>query len=176
MSESTKQELAPASTGSPASRGLEIALALAAFTFSAVYLYLGRQITLRQEAVPGQIDARFWPVVLGVVGIATSLALLTIAATRGAQSRDDTDPIQPGGYLRVVITCLLTVGFIALWSIGSFVVFGYRIRIFPIITVLFVISLMLIYGHRKTKSLIIFPLAISALIYGLFGLLLRVPL
>ena len=52
-------------SGSAASRPLEIALAVVALVFSTSYFFLSTQIVLRREAPPGQIDARFWPLVLG---------------------------------------------------------------------------------------------------------------
>ncbi|SNU00532.1 Tripartite tricarboxylate transporter TctB family protein [Ruaniaceae bacterium KH17] len=176
MTVETEHEYAPASEGSHASRPLEIGLALVALGFSAAYYIMARRIPLRQEAGAGQIDARFWPELLGILGIAVSLVLLVIAISREPSSRADVEPQQPGGLTRLLITCLITALFIVLWSVGSIAMFGYRIKLFPILAALFVFILMLLYGHRKPKSLIIYPLSISALIYVLFGILLRVPL
>ena len=36
--------------------------------------------------------------------------------------------------------------------------------------------LMLVYGHRRWVGLIVYPVAVTALIYVLFGMLLRIPL
>lgn len=162
--------------GAAASRPLEIAFALVALAVTAGYLYLGTQIPLRQEAAPGQIDARFWPLLLGTAGVAVSVALLAIAITRPPQSRDDIERIQPGGVLRVVLTCALTLGYVGLWILGSVVAFGYRIELFPVITAAYLVLLMLLYGQRRWLGLVLYPVAVTVFIYVLFGMLLRVPL
>ena len=68
MSTSDSTVAADEHAGAAASRPLEILFAAVALAFTASYLYLGTQIPLRQEAAPGQIDARFWPLLLGVAG------------------------------------------------------------------------------------------------------------
>lgn len=162
--------------GATASRPLEIAFAAIALALTAGYLYLGTQIPLRQEAAPGQIDARFWPLVLGTAGVAVSVALLAIAIVRPPQPRDDIERIQPGGVLRVVLTCVLTLGYVGLWIIGSIVAFGYRLELFPVITAVYLLLLMLLYGQRRWLGLVLYPVAVTGFIYVLFGMLLRVPL
>ena len=158
------------------SRTIEIAFAATALVLTATYLALGTQIELRQAAAPGQIDARFWPLLLGTTGVAVSVALLVIALTRPAPARDELERIQPGGVPRVVITCVLTIAYVALWSVSAIVAFGYRIEIFPIITALYMFVLLLVYGQRRWLGLVIYPLAVTVFIYVLFGMLLRIPL
>lgn len=158
------------------SRLMEIAFAAIALAFCAIYLVLGTQIELRREAVAGQIDARFWPLLLGSLGVAASVALLVYAITRPPATREDIERIRPGGVLRVAVTCVLTVVFVALWSVSAVVAFGYRIEIFPIITALYMFVLLLIYGLRSWIALIVYPLTVTAFIYVLFGILLRIPL
>lgn len=170
---------APASTHHPAarpSRALEIAFSAIALTFTATYLALGTQITLRQAAAPGQIDARFWPLVLGAAGVAVSLALLAFALTRPAPSREDIERRQRGGLVRVTLTCAVTVAFIALWAVSSVVAFGYRIEVFPVVAAAYLLVLLLIYGQRRWVGLVAYPLSITVFIYVLFGMVLRVPL
>ncbi|QEA27672.1 tripartite tricarboxylate transporter TctB family protein [Microbacterium sp. CBA3102] len=162
--------------GATASRPLEIVFAVLALAFTAGYLFLSTQIPLRREAAPGQIDARFWPLVIGVTGVVVAIALLAIAITRPAPGRDDLERIQPGGYLRVIATLVITGAFIALWSLGSVILFGYRIEVFPIAAALLMASLMLLYGHRRWLSLIIYSASVTAFVYVVFGLLLRIPL
>ena len=158
------------------SRPLELAFAAVALVVSSGYLYLGTQIPLRQEAAPGQIDARFWPMVLGTASVAVSIALLVFAISRPAPSREDIERVQPGGVLRVVVTCFLTLGYVALWSLASVVAFGYRIELFPIVTAIYLVVLMLVYGQRRWLGLVIYPVAVTVFIYVLFGMLLRIPL
>lgn len=159
-----------------ASRPLEISLAVVALLFSAGYLYLSTQIVLRREASPGQIDARFWPLVLGTIAVAIAVILLVIAITRPAPSREDIDRIQPGGVVRVLITGVLTIAFVAAWSASSAVLFGYRVELFPIATAIYLFLLMFVYGQRRWVGLVVYPVGLTALIYVLFGMLLRIPL
>lgn len=162
--------------GAPASRGLEIAFGVVALAFTAGYLFLSTQIPLRREAAPGQIDARFWPLVIGVTGVVIAIAILAIALTRPAPAREDLERIQPGGYLRVIATLAITGAFIALWSLGTVILFGYRIEVFPVGAALLMAALMLLYGHRRWLSLVIYSASVTAFVYVVFGMLLRIPL
>lgn len=163
--------------GASASRPLEIVFAVVALGFTAGYLFLATQIPLRRrEAAPGQIDARFWPLVIGVTGVVIAIALLAVAITRPAPTREDLERIQPGGYLRVIATLAITGTFIALWSLGSVILFGYRIEVFPIAAALLMAALMLLYGHRRWLSLVIYSASVTAFVYVVFGMLLRIPL
>jgi len=158
------------------SRRLEIVFAFVALAFAAGYLFLATQIPLRRESAPGQMDARFWPTVLGTTAIVLAILLLVIAVTRAASSREDVERIQPGGVVRMALTLVIACAFIALWSLSAVVLFGYRIEMFPIAAGLLMASLMLVYGHRRWLSLIIYSVAVTAFVYVVFGMLLRIPL
>lgn len=158
------------------SRPLEIVFALVAIAFTAGFLLLATQIPLRRAAAPGQMDARFWPTLLGVAAVALSVLLLVIAITRQAPTREDIERVQHGGVLRVIITLVITCAFVAVWSLGAVVLFGYRIEVFPIAAGVLMASLMLVYGHRRWLSLIIYSVAVTAFVYVVFGMLLRIPL
>lgn len=162
--------------GAPASRPLEIAFGVVALAFTVGYLFLTTQIALRREAVPGQIDARFWPMVIAVTGVVVALAILAVAITRPAPTREDLERIQPGGYVRVIATLAVTGVFITVWSLGSVILFGYRIEVFPVAAALLMAALMLLYGHRRWLSLIIYSASVTAFVYVVFGILLRIPL
>lgn len=162
--------------GAPASRPLEIVFGAVALAFSAGYLFLTTQIPLRREALPGQIDARFWPMVIAVTAVVISLAILALAVTRPAPGREDLDRIQPGGVVRVVATLVITGAFIAVWSLGTVILFGYRIEVFPVAAAVLMAALMLLYGHRRWLSLIIYSASVTAFVYVVFGMLLRIPL
>ena len=162
--------------GAPASRPLEIVFGAVALAFSAGYLFLTTQIPLRREALPGQIDARFWPMVIAVTAVVISLAILALAVTRPAPGREDLDRIQPGGVVRVVATLAITGAFIAVWSLGTVILFGYRIEVFPVAAAVLMAALMLLYGHRRWLSLIIYSASVTAFVYVVFGMLLRIPL
>ncbi|QMU96607.1 tripartite tricarboxylate transporter TctB family protein [Microbacterium esteraromaticum] len=158
------------------SRRLEVLFAAVALALAAGYLALALQIPLRRAAAPGQLDARFWPTVLGVSAVAVAIVLLVIALTRPAPTREDVESIQRGGVVRVIVTVAVVCAFVALWSIGSVILFGYRIEIFPIAAGLLMATLMLVYGHRRWLSLIIYSVLVTAFVYVVFGMLLRIPL
>lgn len=162
--------------GASSSRLLEIIFGVVSLAFATGYLVLSTQIHLRREAAPGQIDARFWPMVLAVTGVVVSIAILVIAITKSAPTRDDLERIQPGGVLRVILTLVISSVFVVVWSLGSLILFGYRIEIFPIAAALLMLALMLLYGHRRWLSLIVYTASLTAFIYVVFGMLLRIPL
>lgn len=162
--------------GATASRPLEIAFAVVALAFTAGYLFLATQIPLRRAAAPGQIDARFWPLVIGVTGVVIAIALLAVALTRPAPTREDLERIQPGGILRVIATLVIAGAFIAVWSLGSVILFGYRVEVFPVACAMLMAALMLLYGHRRWLSLVIYSVSVTAFVYVVFGMLLRIPL
>ncbi|WP_309126974.1 tripartite tricarboxylate transporter TctB family protein [Microbacterium sp.] len=162
--------------GAASSRPLEIAFAAVALAIAAGYLALSVQIPLRREASPGQLDARFWPTVIGVSAVVVAVLLLVIAISRPAPGREDIERIQRGGILRVGLTLAISIAFIALWSLGSVILFGYRIEVFPVAAGLLMASLMLVYGHRRWLSLVIYSAAVTAFVYVVFGMLLRIPL
>lgn len=162
--------------GAAASRPLEILFGVAALGFTAGYLFLATQIPLRRAAAPGQIDARFWPMLIGVTGVVIALLVLAISLTRPPAGRDDLERIQPGGVLRVIVTIAITSGFVALWALGSVIMFGYRIEVFPIAAAVLMAALMLLYGHRRWLSLVVYSVSVTAFVYVVFGMLLRIPL
>ncbi|MBT2516960.1 tripartite tricarboxylate transporter TctB family protein [Streptomyces sp. ISL-90] len=169
---------APIDTDAPPrpSRALEVTFAVIALAMCVAYFTLSTQIELRREAPPGQLDARFWPLVLGTIGVGSSVALLVIALVRPPANRDDLERIQRGGSLRVAVTCAVTLGYVAIWSVSSIVALGYRIELFPFATAIYMFLLLLVYGLRNWIGLIAYPVAVTGFIYVLFGMLLRIPL
>ena len=158
------------------SRRLELIFAVVALAVAAGYLMLALQVPLRRAAAAGQMDARFWPTVLGAAAVAVAVVLLVVAITRPAPTREDVERIQPGGVLRVIATLGIVVAFVALWSLGAVILFGYRIEVFPVAAGLLMAALMLVYGHRRWLSLLIYSVAVTAFVYVVFGMLLRIPL
>ena len=114
--------------------------------------------------------------VIAVTAVVISLAILALAVTRPAPGREDLDRIQPGGVVRVVATLAITGAFIAVWSLGTVILFGYRIEVFPVAAAVLMAALMLLYGHRRWLSLIIYSASVTAFVYVVFGMLLRIPL
>lgn len=158
------------------SRRLELGTAAVAGLGFAIALYLALSIPIRAEAAPGQIDARFWPTVLAGIGLLLSVARLVTSLVAVPEKRDDLDPRQPGGLLRVGLTLLVTVLFLAVWSVGEVIIAGYRIQIFPIVMALYLAILMALHGARGWKPFVFFPIPLAIGTYILFGTLLRIPL
>lgn len=164
-------------TTSPrSSRAIEIAAAAVALAVCVVYVALAAQIDLRREPTAGQMDARTWPVVLGVAGVVVSIVMLAIAVARPAPVRADLESAAPRGLLRVVLTVAISGAFVAAWSFSSVIVAGYRIQLFPIVASLYLFVLLLLFGQRRWIGLVVYPIALTGFIYLLFGVLLRIPL
>ncbi|WP_367948915.1 tripartite tricarboxylate transporter TctB family protein [Microbacterium sp. NC79] len=158
------------------SRKLEVSFAAGAVIFSVIYLIMGFQIELRREAAPGQIDARFFPILIGIIALVTSIAMLVFALIKEPPTREDLEKQQSGGMRRVAAALIISIAYVFVWSLKSVVIAGYRIEVFPFATALFIFGLIFLFGQRKIAGLIIYPLAITAFIWVLFGMLLRIPL
>lgn len=173
-SSSTTPDVADDAATAPPSRILEIVAAIAALVFFALLLTLSFQVELRREPVPGQIDARQWPIMLGVLGIALAAIRLGIAGLRPPDPRDDLEPIRPGGYLRLGITIVLTLGYVWLWGGREQIQLGFPL--FWLITPLLLAALVTSYGSRGWKAIVLYPVLLTAFAYLLFHTLLRIPL
>jgi len=160
----------------PPSRRMEIVLAVGALVLMAVLLVLVSQIELRREAGPGQIDARFWPTVLGWTGVVAAAWRLVVTLTSSPDDREGLEQVQDGGPLRLLLTLGAAVAFVALWNLRSVIALGYELKVFPFAAVVLLVGLTWVYGGRGWKALVLFPVATTALIYVLFHVLLRIPL
>ena len=162
------------------SKAMEITVAVVALAFNIAFLIGALNIELRQEAGPGQIDARFWPTILAVLGIVLSAWRLLVSSIRPPDDRSDLEATQPGTRGQLLITLLLTLGYLGVWSLKviTFHVFGLVIgvKIFILATPIFLAALLFIFGSRSWKAIVIFPIVTTAFIYLLFGQLLRIAL
>jgi hypothetical protein len=155
---------------------IELVAALVLLAIAVAYLILASQVELRREAAPGQMDARAWPTFLGVAAVAVTALLVLRTMLRGADPRDEIEPASSGGMLRVCGTLAIGLAYLALWAVNDIVLPGIRIPVFPIATALTVAALLLLYGHRGWKGLVIYPVSLAALNWVLFAMLLRIPL
>src|SRR5690606_26031182 len=80
--------------------------------------------------------------------------------------REDLEGAQKEGWARMFIALALSALYVFAWWR-----FGY---IAP--TLIYLLALLLVFGVRSRLVLILFPVLTTAFIYGLFHLLLRVPL
>lgn len=163
--------------GPPApSKVMEIAVAALGLLLMVVVLVLARDIELKREAGPGQIDARFWPTVLAWAGLVAAAWRLVVVLLRPADERPDLERVQRGGPRQLILTVLAVAAFIWLWNLREVVLLGYELRVFPFLTPVLLAGLVWLYGGRTWVSLLVFPVATTALAYLVFGTLLRIPL
>lgn len=146
------------------SRRLEIGAALATLLASGGLLMLAFRISVRTET--GGVDPRWWPLVLSGVGLALSALLLVVALVRPPFERDDLEVTGRDGWTRLVLAVIIAALYLVAWDLVGFVI--------P--TLVFLIALLWVFGRRRWKGLIIFPIAMTAFIYGLFDFVLKVPL
>ncbi|MEX1077632.1 MAG: tripartite tricarboxylate transporter TctB family protein [Homoserinimonas sp.] len=162
------------------SKRMEVTIALVALVATVLFFFAAQGIELRREAAPGQIDARFWPTILALLGIALSTSRLIVVLTRPADSRVDLEVVQRRGVAGLLIAIVLTIVYIAVWSAKSFslhlfgYVFGFNAFVFA--TPFYLAALLYLFGSRSWKAIIIYAIVTTAFIYLVFGQLLRIAL
>lgn len=132
-------------------------------TFGATILILTTQVKTAQNTPLGP---PFWPGMVGWGLVVLGLTLLIVFFTRGLLWGDVPAPISGWGLSRLLATGVLLVGYLMLWGVLQFWVS----------TLLVVLALIVLYGARNWKSLVFFPIGITALLHFLFVVALRVPL
>lgn len=150
-------------TARPSAR-MEVLVAVLALVASAGVIYLARTLELRVEL--GSLGPRWWPTLLGIGGVLLSALLVTMAFSKGAQSRGDLLAGTPEGVRRVAAVLAVTVLYVVAWQLV-----GYAPA-----TWLMLLATMWLSGARGVKGLVLFPLITTAFIVVLFSSILRVPL
>ena len=176
LAEPPTTDVDSASSGPEPSRALEIGISVGGILVFAVVLYLAMTMSIRAEATSGQIDARFWPTALAATGLVIAVGRLITSLVTTPENRDELDARQDGGFRRVLLTVLVTIAFVALWSVGEVIIAGYRIQLFPIAMALYLAVLLALHGARGWKPFVFFPIPLTLGTYLLFGTLLRIPL
>ncbi|WP_024875706.1 tripartite tricarboxylate transporter TctB family protein [Saccharomonospora piscinae] len=151
-------------TAAPRSRALEIASAVVAVGATGAVVLLARAIEVRRET--GGIDPRWWPELLGLLGLALAVVLLVVALVRPPAAREGIESPTREGRLRLGATVALAVVFVALWPVAGFL---------PTAPV-FLCATTYVFGGRGWKPLVLYPLVLCGLVYLLFQTLLKVPL
>lgn len=147
----------------PTSRPLEVASALGALVLLGALAYFARRIELRTET--GGIDPRWWPELLGTVGVVLAVALLVVSVVRPAP-RDDLEASTRQGFVRLATTVGLAAAYLVAWPLVGFLV----------ATPVFLLALLALFGARGWRALLGFPVLTTGFIYLLFHTLLEVPL
>ena len=141
-------------------RGLLVSAAVAVIGTTLVLPTHG----LEFAAPDGSIGPGWWPTVLGSALLAGALAIALVSFRKP-------DPVphervSRHGLGRLGAVLLATVLYGAAW---------YYLHFIPV-TVLFLSALMFITGGRGIKALLVFPALTAVVLYGLFKMLLQVPL
>lgn len=151
-------------TAARPSKRMEIAGAAVALLGFAVLIVASRAIEVRRET--GGVDPRWWPQLLGIVGVVLSVVLLVRAVTRPPLARGDVQETTRDGRVRAALTVALAAVYIVAWPVAGFLV----------TTPVFLVAGTYLFGGRGWKALLVFPVALTAGIYLLFDAALQVPL
>ncbi|MBP1326276.1 hypothetical protein JOF28_001508 [Leucobacter exalbidus] len=106
----------------------------------------------------------FWPLTLGVLTTVGGIAIAITGARKPGVIEED--QVSRHGLVQLAIFIPAIVLYGLLWQVLHFV---------PI-TLVLVAGLSLLMGGRGWRALILFPVVVTAILFGVFGLLLRVPL
>lgn len=140
------------------------AIATALSLAGGIAILLGTQNVLDRDSA--ELGARFWPTLLGWGIICLAVLLVTTNVVPAKTSKDFPDPMTGWGLGRLVITFVVLVAYLMLFNVITLWV----------ITFVTIALLLLLYGFRSWKLLLLFPGIIAAVLHVLFVVLLRVPL
>jgi putative tricarboxylic transport membrane protein len=141
-------------------RGLLVAGVVAAVGGATIWASSG----LNTDASGESIGPSWWPSVLGGLLVLGAVAV-AITALRHHDPLEE-QRVSAHGLVRLAAVIALIVVYGIGWHYFHFV----------LVTSLFLSTLILITGGRGVKALLVFPLLTTAVLYGLFAMLLRVPL
>ncbi|WP_177220272.1 tripartite tricarboxylate transporter TctB family protein [Agrococcus baldri] len=140
----------------------EILIGAGVVAVGATVLLLAQQ--LPAEAANSEFGSRWWPSLIGGAITLLGLAVAIVGALR-PPVRDCEEPGATGIWQLLAILGLIVVYGIA-WRFAHFLV----------VTPLLVLGIMTLLGGRGWRSLVLVPVVVTGALYGVFGLLLRVPL
>lgn len=161
---STRSPGASAPGDATQSRAQQIGVALTGIAVSLLWCWGAVSFDIRVEQ-PG-IGPRTWPLMIGGGALLLSLVLLA-QALMGVRPPREGEPVTRLGIVRAVITVGATAVALAawLWSVP-----------YLIWMPLLMICLILAYGARGWKAVLLVPGTVLLVIFLLFDLLLKVPL
>jgi putative tricarboxylic transport membrane protein len=141
----------------------EAALGLVFLALGVAVWVMARGIELPQR--PTAVSPRIWPEILGLGIAAFSVLQLVLAFVRTPDRDEDEEPVTRIGIRRVIGFVVVILAFGLLWYYVHFLLSGFAL----------VAALTWVAGGRGVKDLVLFPAVIVAVLYGLFALLLKVP-
>lgn len=151
------------SAAAPPAPLMERVVAAVVILLGTAMLLGARGISVRNET--GGIDPRWWPTMIAVGIIAMGLWMLVGALRKDIERT--VDPAQRSGWISVIATVGGLVAMVILWS--------FHVP-FLILAPLFLIGTNWVYGLRRWTTLLLFPGIITALIFVIFRLVLKVAL
>ncbi|MGO2110423.1 MAG: tripartite tricarboxylate transporter TctB family protein [Pseudoclavibacter sp.] len=125
---------------------------------------LALSATTVPEAGGDMFGPRWWPTVLSIALVVLGVALIGVAFTKADTAREDS-PTKLG-VIRLLLLFALIAAYGAAWYFVHFVA----------VTLVLACALTFVLGGRGWRDLILFPVIATAVLYGVFGLLLGVPL
>lgn len=136
---------------------------------AAAVLVAGIGVLLARETIAvaqgdTELGPQWWPTVLGLALVVGALALAVLGTLSPAAPEEE--PASGHGVAQLVAVLALIVAYGAAW---------YQLH-FLVVTVPLIAGLVFVTGGRGIRALLLFPVVTTALLYGIFGLLLRVPL
>lgn len=132
-------------------------------------LLVGATVLLLAQQLPGaqangEFGARWWPSLIGGAIALLGLAVAVVGALR-PPARGCEDASATGvGQLAAILGMIVAYG--VAWQFAHFL----------LVTPLLIVGIMAVLGGRGWRSLLLVPVLVTATLYGVFGLLLRVPL
>src|SRR5699024_3873744 len=112
-----------------------------------------------------ELGPLFWPTLLAWALIALSVLLVTTNVVPDRKPKDLPDPITGWGVSRLIVTFTVLIGYLASFNV---------LQLW--LTTFISVVLLLLFGFRQWKLLLVFPAIIAAILHVLFVVLLRVPL
>ncbi|SIO89130.1 tripartite tricarboxylate transporter TctB family protein [Nocardiopsis sp. JB363] len=167
MGDTTTNPDAPATSAArPGRRLRDLIPALAAAAFAVVAFVLASQVP--EGARLTQFSPRWWPELLAALVLLLSVFLAVGALRRSTVTVEEDVPEEATrqGAWRLTAMLATIVGYGVLWYFIDF----------RVSTLLLFIALTWLGGGRGWKALILFPITVTAILYLLFGVFLRVPL
>jgi putative tricarboxylic transport membrane protein len=146
----------------PYSRARDLLVAAAVAGLGALTLVGSRGLPGR--AGDGSLGPDWWPTVLGVCLLLTAAGIAAAGLLR--RTVPDDESVTRHGLLQLGGLIALVLGYGIAW---------HQLHFVPV-TFAFVAAVTAVLGSRGVRALVVFPAIIVGLSYGIFGLLLRVPL
>ncbi|MGB3413367.1 MAG: tripartite tricarboxylate transporter TctB family protein [Microbacteriaceae bacterium] len=131
-----------------------------------ILTFIGASVIEIYQGTPSQeLGPKFWPQMMGALFIVVGI-ILVIQSLRGKAKDPEMEPTTRSGLIESAIVVAILIVQTILWGYFGFLI--------PSILALIAVPLAL--GSRKYITILLFSFGTAGLLYGLFALLLRIPL